>query len=71
MSEHVVTDAPLSLEFFNGMLENMSIRLSDDAVKKMQECREYLDRRIATSDGPVYGMMERSGMAAIVFRDRR
>lgn len=56
MSEHVVTDAPLSLAFFTGMLEGVSLRLSDDAVRKIRDCREYLDQKIAGSDGPVYGI---------------
>ncbi len=34
----------------------LKIELSDDAVKRIERCREYLDEKIRTSNQPVYGV---------------
>ncbi|MDE5948524.1 MAG: aromatic amino acid ammonia-lyase, partial [Prevotella sp.] len=34
----------------------LKIELSDDAVKRIERCREYLDEKIRTSSQPVYGV---------------
>jgi len=36
--------------------ENLTIELSQDAVLRVQKCRDYLDRKMLTSDAPIYGI---------------
>ena len=32
-----------------------TLELSEDAIKRISHCREYLDKKIAESDKPIYG----------------
>ena len=33
-----------------------SIQLSEEAIKRIEICRNYLDNKMATHDGPIYGI---------------
>ena len=33
-----------------------TLELSEDAIKRISHCREYLDKKIAESDKPIYGV---------------
>lgn len=35
---------------------NVQLALTESAVKKITECRDYLDRRMASQDTPIYGI---------------
>ena len=56
MHQHAVSVEPLELEFFNRMLEGIRLELSSDATERIRRCRDYLDRRLQATDGPVYGI---------------
>ena len=47
--------------------ENMQLSLSDGARRRILKCREYLDKKLAASDEPVYGI--NTGFGALY--DRR
>ena len=36
--------------------DNVKLELSAEAVQRIQRCRDYLDRKIAESEEPVYGI---------------
>jgi histidine ammonia-lyase len=38
------------------LTENLKIELSAESIQKIQKCRDYLDRKIQTSEQPVYGI---------------
>lgn len=38
------------------MLEGLRVKLSAEALQKIADCRDYLDRRLAASSTPVYGI---------------
>lgn len=54
---HEISSEHLSIERIGQILEQgMKIRLSEDAVKRIVACREYLDYKIARSERPIYGV---------------
>ncbi|MDG1394581.1 MAG: histidine ammonia-lyase [Flavobacteriaceae bacterium] len=54
---HIVSLKPLSLSNLRTLIfEGTKIELSTEVVQKIQECREYLDQKIATTSEPIYGI---------------
>ncbi len=54
---HIVSLKPLSLSDLRTLIfEGTKIELSTEVVQKIQECREYLDQKIATTSEPIYGI---------------
>lgn len=54
---HYISSAVLSLETLQEIIsEHKSIALSDEARINIQKCREYLDKKMATNDNPIYGI---------------
>lgn len=54
---HEVSDAPLEFKYIDTLLRNKTpLALSETASKKIQACRDYLDKRIRESDSPIYGI---------------
>lgn len=54
---HYISSAVLSLETLQEIIsEHKSIALSDEARINIQKCREYLDKKMATNDDPIYGI---------------
>jgi histidine ammonia-lyase len=54
---HTISSASLSLTDLQNLLsKDIQLGLSEDSVRKINRCREYLDKKIASSSEPVYGI---------------
>ncbi len=54
---HYISEAHLSLQEAHEIcLKNKKLALSKSAIKKINECRLYLDQKIEASSDPVYGI---------------
>src|SRR5690606_14580031 len=54
---HQISTQRLSLKTLNAILtNNIPIALSAETKLRIQECRTYLDERIAKSETPIYGI---------------
>lgn len=54
---HTITPEPLSFEQMETILEEgLDIELSDESKQLIQDCKSWLDNKLATHDGPVYGI---------------
>lgn len=54
---HYISSEPLSIEKVSNIIfENKTLALSQDAIKKITSCREYLDERLKSQDKPIYGI---------------
>ena len=57
MKIHKISAEHLSVERIGEIVYGgYKIELSDDAQKRIVECREYLDRKIAENKAPIYGV---------------
>lgn len=59
MSQNVyqIGSGELTFEIIERILhENMKLELSDEGKKKIQKCRDYLDKKTETSQVPLYGI---------------
>ena len=41
---------------YNLILNQTTVEISEDAILKIKECRAYLERKIADSKAPIYGI---------------
>ena len=54
---HHISPAAITVDEIAGIVENnRKIALSDEAKRRVVRCREYLDKKIESSDEPVYGV---------------
>lgn len=52
-----INSNPLKLSDIEHIINNhVRLKLSDESVKAIQKCRDYLDKRIASSSEPIYGI---------------
>lgn len=52
-----VGSGPLTFEIIERIInENLKLELATEAKERIQHCRDYLDRKIAASDVPLYGI---------------
>src|SRR5688572_21866194 len=57
MAEHSISDKKLTLEDLVSIhFGKIRLSLSDDAIKKIARCREYLDKKLERSSQPIYGI---------------
>ncbi len=59
MENNIYYISPDNLEFANivkVMQPGMKLALSEEAVQRIERCRNYLDHKIAASDEPMYGI---------------
>jgi histidine ammonia-lyase len=57
MMIHKINDELLTIEKVKEILDNnCKLELSDDATKKIQKCRQYLDDKMKTQTEPIYGV---------------
>ena len=57
MPVHYINSAKLSLSELEQIVSNsLKIALSEDAIKRITHCRQYLDNKIKTHDKPIYGI---------------
>ena len=54
---HYISPGPLSIERVGEILSSgMKLKLSPEAEKRILNCREFLDKKIADSSEPIYGI---------------
>ncbi len=57
MNHHEITTNTLSLETINTLIfENVKIKLSEEVITNIVNCRNYLDEKIKANDNPIYGI---------------
>lgn len=57
MNHHEITTNTLSLEAINTLIfENVKIKLSEEVITNIVNCRNYLDEKIKVNDNPIYGI---------------
>jgi histidine ammonia-lyase len=57
MKEFVISPKELDFDSLREILQdNAKLRLSEESVKAIKKCRDYLDKRIATEKNPIYGI---------------
>ena len=57
MAHHLISADHLSIERIEEIISNnYKLKLSDDAIAKINRCRKYIDDRMAASTDPVYGI---------------
>lgn len=68
---HKISAAHLAIEEVGAILENhATLELSDDARQRIVRCRKYLDKKIAESDVPIYGVTTGFGSLCNVSVDK-
>lgn len=68
---HKISAAHLTIEEVGVILENhATLELSDDARQRIVRCRKYLDKKIAESDVPIYGVTTGFGSLCNVSVDK-
>jgi histidine ammonia-lyase len=54
---HYISPEVLTIEVLQEIIsQNKSLQLSEIAIDKIQKCREYLDKKMADNDAPIYGI---------------
>jgi len=54
---HFISSDHLDIETIRLIVEShKKLKLSNDSLKKIEECRNYLDNKISISDAPIYGI---------------
>ncbi|MCQ2292394.1 MAG: histidine ammonia-lyase [Bacteroidales bacterium] len=57
MTKHKISTKFLSIDKVEKIIErNQKIELSQEAIDAVQKCREYLDKKAASSKNPIYGV---------------
>lgn len=57
MTTYKIGSSELTYDLIEKILrENIKLELSEEAVKKIQHCRNYLDAKTADTDKPIYGV---------------
>lgn len=57
MIHYIHTDKPLTLKDIQHIIDaNATLALSDQAKKNITDCREYLDKKMASQKEPIYGI---------------
>ena len=57
MNTHYISAETLTFEMVNRIIkENYKLALSDDAVRRIQHCRDYLDKKMENQSTPIYGV---------------
>ncbi len=54
---HEINSKPLDLEAVHDIFNNnKTLKLSEEAIIKIVDCREYLDKKLEHQDAPIYGI---------------
>lgn len=54
---HLISPEPLTFELLDKMIhDSFQLKLSDEAVKRISHCREYLDKKMENEEKPIYGI---------------
>lgn len=69
---HKISAEHLSIERIGEIIENnIKLELSDDARNRIVRCREYLDKKIESSDKPIYGVTTGFGSLCKISIDKQ
>ena len=69
---HKISADHLSIERIGEIIKNnIKLELSDDARNRIVRCREYLDKKIETSDKPIYGVTTGFGSLCKISIDKQ
>ena len=70
--KHKISAEHLSIERIGEIINNnIKLELSDDARNRIVRCREYLDKKIETSDKPIYGVTTGFGSLCKISIDKQ
>lgn len=54
---HIISPQPLTFEvIYNILINKKKLELSDESASLITHCKEWLDHKLQTEDGPVYGI---------------
>ena len=54
---HFISPENLGFHLIEEIIENeMQLTLSDEAIKRITRCREYLDKKVESHPHPIYGV---------------
>ena len=54
---HLITNKTLDLKTISEViLEGKQLKLSDEAITRIENCRRYLDEKMETHSEPIYGI---------------
>lgn len=54
---HEINSKPLDLEIVYDIINNYkTLKLSSEAINKIKDCRDYLDKKLEHQDAPIYGI---------------
>ena len=57
MKTHAISSAHLSIDRVKEIIkESYQLVLSQEAIDRIQACRDYLDRKMETQKEPIYGI---------------
>jgi len=57
MNNYTIDNKTLTLSIINDIIEKETkLQLSNSVIKKIEDCRAYLDKQIKNSDKPIYGI---------------
>ena len=57
MKEFIIDNSPLEIETLYNVIDNeLILKLSTESLKNVNDCRDYLDKKINNSDSPIYGI---------------
>ena len=55
--ENLITTQDITIEGIHRILENKKpLKLSNEAIEKIEKCRNYLDKKMETNSAPIYGI---------------
>ena len=53
MKEFIIDNSPLEIETLYNVIDNeLILKLSTESLKNVNDCRDYLDKKINNSDSP-------------------
>ena len=57
MQKHLITPAKIEFSTLEKIISNnLQIELSEEAIKRINNCRDYLDKKVAAEKKPIYGI---------------
>ena len=71
MLKHEISNEPLDLLTLSDLItNNYQLSLSVEVISKVQNCRRYLDEKIANTTEPIYGINTGFGFFSFAFKPK-